>query len=99
VKNGKKVVVTQTSSTLNLVSHFHDVYTVAAHQAGAGWTALPSKFGQFACVEITYTLRCVGITEFVHGGRAWVQAREGGGAEFMLTFGEKNRQNETSARE
>jgi PAS domain S-box-containing protein len=27
-----------------------------------------------------------------HGGRAWVQAREGGGAEFMLTFGAKNRQ-------
>jgi signal transduction histidine kinase len=34
-----------------------------------------------------------------HGGRAWVQAREGGGAEFVLTFGAKNRQNETSARE
>ncbi|MGH7847118.1 MAG: ATP-binding protein [Candidatus Binatia bacterium] len=22
-----------------------------------------------------------------HGGRAWVQAREGGGSEFFLTFG------------
>jgi PAS domain S-box-containing protein len=27
-----------------------------------------------------------------HGGRAWVQAREGGGAEFILTFGAPNRQ-------
>ena len=27
-----------------------------------------------------------------HGGRAWVQSREGGGAEFMLTFGATNRQ-------
>jgi PAS domain S-box-containing protein len=27
-----------------------------------------------------------------HGGRAWVQAREGGGAEFILTFGATNRQ-------
>jgi len=27
-----------------------------------------------------------------HGGRAWVQAREGGGAEFMLTFGATSRQ-------
>jgi len=26
-----------------------------------------------------------------HGGRAWVQSREGGGAEFMLTFGATNR--------
>jgi len=27
-----------------------------------------------------------------HGGRAWVQSREGGGSEFMLTFGATNRQ-------
>jgi len=27
-----------------------------------------------------------------HGGRAWVQPREGGGAEFILTFGATNRQ-------
>lgn len=27
-----------------------------------------------------------------HGGRAWVQPREGGGAEFILTFGAANRQ-------
>jgi PAS domain S-box-containing protein len=27
-----------------------------------------------------------------HGGRAWVQPREGGGAEFILTFGAINRQ-------
>jgi signal transduction histidine kinase len=27
-----------------------------------------------------------------HGGRAWVQAREGGGSEFMLTFSATNRQ-------
>ena len=27
-----------------------------------------------------------------HGGRAWVQPREGGGAEFVLTFGAINRQ-------
>jgi len=27
-----------------------------------------------------------------HGGRAWVQPREGGGAEFMLTFGATNQQ-------
>jgi signal transduction histidine kinase len=27
-----------------------------------------------------------------HGGRAWVQSREGGGAEFMLTFDATKRQ-------
>ncbi len=32
-----------------------------------------------------------------HGGRAWVQAREGGGAEFMLTFGATNRQKGSDA--
>jgi len=26
-----------------------------------------------------------------HGGRAWVQPREGGGSEFILTFGATNR--------
>jgi len=31
-----------------------------------------------------------------HGGRAWVQAREGGGAEFMLTFDVTNRSKDTS---
>lgn len=32
-----------------------------------------------------------------HGGRAWVQAREGGGSEFILTFGATNRQKGSDA--
>jgi signal transduction histidine kinase len=34
-----------------------------------------------------------------HGGRAWVRAREGGGAEFILTFGATSRPIGISARE
>jgi signal transduction histidine kinase len=25
-----------------------------------------------------------------HGGNAWVQPRDGGGSEFIITFGERN---------